>query len=122
LLVVRKADLPGATESAEIARAGYSIDRPFALTVHRNCSAKTDAPQPGALLHRCDSMPGDSGSPILLLKKANDGTIESSNIVGIHVTTVQSFESGVGYTARGSSGASASVFEEAATSALRTQR
>ncbi len=53
-LVVRHANLPGPTEAAQVARAGYSRDRPFLLTVHRGCSAKTDTPQPGMLLHQCE--------------------------------------------------------------------
>src|SRR5262245_15437413 len=65
---IRRADLPNAGEPGEIARAGYSRDRPFLLSIHRGCSVQTDVPRAGALLHQCDSMPGDSGSPILLLK------------------------------------------------------
>jgi hypothetical protein len=34
---IRNADLPAAGEAAEIARAGYSQDRPFALSIHRGC-------------------------------------------------------------------------------------
>jgi hypothetical protein len=93
--------------------AGFATDPAFDFAVEKRPRYAGSAAAP---------LRFDSGSPILLLKKANDGTIESANIVGIHVTTVQSFESGVGYTARGASGASASVFEEAATSALGTQR
>ena len=36
-------------------------------------------------------MPGDSGSPILLLKG------EDANVIGIHTAVQQSFEPGVGY-------------------------
>src|SRR5262245_13521563 len=103
---IRRADLPSKTEPGEIARAGYSADRPFLLSIHRGCSAKTDMPQPGYLAHQCDSMPGDSGSPVLLLNG------ESASVVGIHTATEQSFEVGVGYRARGALGVSASAFEE----------
>jgi protease YdgD len=105
-------DLPHGSDGGEIARAGYSVDRPFLLSIHRGCSAKTDLPQRGDLASQCDSMPGDSGSPILLL----DG--DSATIVGIHTVAVQSFESGVGYTARGARGVSASAFEKAAADAV----
>jgi protease YdgD len=105
-------DLPNGSDGGEIARAGYSADRPFLLSIHRGCSVKTDVPQPGGLVNQCDSMPGDSGSPILLLRGDN------ATIVGIHTVVVQSFESGVGYTARGARGVSASAFEKAAADAV----
>lgn len=108
----RARELPNASETGEIARAGYSSDRPFLLSIHRGCTVKTDAPQPGDLANHCDSMPGDSGSPILLLKG------DSATIVGIHTVVTQSFESGVGYTARGARGVSASAFEKAAADAM----
>jgi protease YdgD len=101
---VRDATLPNAAEGGEIARAGYSLDRKFLLSIHRGCSVKTDAPRPGSLVHQCDSMPGDSGSPILLLKG------DTASIIGIHTVSMQKFESGVGYTARGATGVSASAF------------
>ena len=111
---IRNADLPKAGATHEIARAGYSQDRPFLLTVHRGCSVKTDVPKPGALLHRCDSMPGDSGSPILLLK---DG---AASVVGIHTAVEQGFERGVGYRPISALGVSASTF--AATAALALEK
>jgi protease YdgD len=111
---IRNAGLPGAAEPGEIARAGYSQDRPFLLSVHRACSVRMDVPQPGSLLHRCDSMPGDSGSPILLLKG------EDASVVGIHTAVGQSFEPGVGFRARSARGVSASAFAAAAASALAT--
>jgi protease YdgD len=83
LHVVRHADLPGAAEPGEIARAGYSQDRPFLLSAHRGCSVQTDTPQPGSLLHHCDAMPGDSGSPILLLKD------ETAGLIGIHTGLIR---------------------------------
>jgi hypothetical protein len=91
---IRNADLPSAAEPGEIARAGYSQDRPFLLSMHRGCSIKTDVPQPGSVLHQCDSMPGDSGSPILLLNG------EDVSVIGIHTGIVQSFEPGAGYRAK----------------------
>jgi len=109
---IRNGDLPSTAEPGEIARAGYSQDRPSLLSVHRGCSVKTDVPQPGSLLHQCDSMPGDSGSPILLLQS------EAATLVGIHTAIEQSFEPGVGYRPRSARGVSASAFEAAAASAV----
>jgi protease YdgD len=103
---IHHADLPNAAETGEIARAGYSSDRRFLLSVHRGCSVKTDEPLPGGLLHQCDSMPGDSGSPILLIKG------DAVNVIGIHSSTVQDFQPGVGYTTLASLGVSASAFED----------
>jgi hypothetical protein len=57
-------------------------------------------------------MPGDSGSPILLLKG------EDANVVGIHTAVEQSFEPGVGYLAKAARGVSASAFAAAAASAI----
>ena len=109
---IRRADLPNAGETGEVARAGYSADRPFLLSIHRGCRAKTDEPRPGFLLHQCDSMPGDSGSPVLLLKG------DSASIIGIHTVVEQSFEPGVGYRAMAGRGVAASAFEQAAAAAL----
>ena len=83
--IIGKADLPNAVEPGEVARAGYSQNRPFLLSVHRGCTVTTDVPQPGSLVHQCDSMPGDSGSPILLLNG------EDANVIGIHTAVEQSF-------------------------------
>lgn len=104
---IRNADLPAAGEAAEIARAGYSQDRPFALSIHRGCSAKTDAPRPGSLLHRCESRPGDSGSPILLLK-------DTVALIGIHTAIIRASQIGVGYSPGAGLGVSASAFQEPA--------
>ena len=110
-----RVDLPNAGETGEIARAGYSADRPFLLSIHRGCSAKIDVPRPQSLVHRCDSMPGDSGSPILLLQG------ETASVIGIHIVSMQDFEPGVGYTARGARGVSASAFEAAASDSTRAR-
>jgi protease YdgD len=119
LRVLARAELPGAGE--EIVRAGYSQDRPFLLTVHRGCSARTDMPQPGALQHQCDSMPGDSGSPILLIRSAESGDGAAIVVVGIHTVTEQTFQPGAGYTARAGRGVSASAFEVAVGTVLATK-
>ena len=102
---IHNADLGSSSEKGEIARAGYSSDRPFQLSVHRGCSARTDEPESGSLLHQCDSLSGDSGSPILLIKGA------SVSVIGVHSATVQNFEPGIGYRAIAALGVSASAFE-----------
>jgi len=107
-----QADLPDRGGQAEIALAGYGGDHPFILSVHRQCTASTDVPSAGSLTDTCDSMPGESGSPILLLEG------DKAWIIGIHTTIVSSFESGVGYRALGGRGVSASMFEAAARAAL----
>jgi protease YdgD len=107
-----QADLPDRSGQAEIALAGYGGDRPFILSVHRQCTASTDVPSAGSLTDTCDSMPGESGSPILLLEG------DKAWIIGIHTTIVSSFKSGVGYRALTGQGVSASMFETAARAAL----
>jgi protease YdgD len=55
--------------AGEIARAGYSADRRYLLSVHRGCAASLGTG--GTMLNRCDARPGDSGSPLLLLRGAD---------------------------------------------------
>ena len=101
---IRGADLPSAAEPGEIARAGYSEDRPFALSIHRVCSAQTDFPQRDALRHQCDSMSGDSGSPIFLLNE------KDANLVGIATASVTDLEPGTGRRTLTTFGVSATAF------------
>jgi protease YdgD len=105
-----QANLPG--NAGEIALAGYGGDRAFSLSVHRGCTAQTDAPAAGLLLHTCDSMPGESGSPVLLLEG------DKAWLVGIHAAVSSDFTPQVGYRALAGHGASASMFEQAARAAL----
>lgn len=107
-----QADLPNRGEQEEIALAGYGGDHPFILSVHRGCAVNTDVPLAGSLTDTCDSMPGESGSPLLLLEG------DKAWIVGIHTSIVSSFQSGVGYRALSGRGVSASMFERAARAAL----
>jgi protease YdgD len=108
-----QADLPDRNTQDEIALAGYGSDHPFVLSVHRGCTAITDAPSAGSLTHTCDSMPGESGSAILLLEG------EKAWIIGIHSTIFASFESRVGYRAVEGRGVSASMFEAPVRAALK---
>jgi hypothetical protein len=57
-------------------------------------------------------MPGESGSPVLLL----DG--DKAWLVGIHTAVASDFTPQVGYRARSGHGVAASMFEQAARSAL----
>jgi len=53
-----------------ITQAGYPEDHLNSLYGHQGCKI-TGWAQKGVLSHRCDTLPGDSGSPLLL--KTNDG-------------------------------------------------
>jgi protease YdgD len=109
---IRRADLPNAAEPGEIARAGYSKDRPFSLSIHRGCSAKTDLPQRDAIRHQCGSMPGDSGSPILLFNE------NGASIVGIATSVLTGYEPGIGQRTVGALGVSATAFASAVGAAI----
>jgi protease YdgD len=101
---IEQSDLPSEAEPGEVARAGYSQDRPFALSVHRGCTARTDAPAADLVVHRCDSMAGDSGSPILLLQQ------DTAYLFGIHTVIQTSFEAGKGFRTLAAFGVSANAF------------
>ena len=110
--VTPAAKLPEDTGNGEIALAGYGRDHAFVLSVHKGCRARTDAPAAGLLLHTCDSMPGESGSPVLLF----DG--DKAWLVGIQTAISSDFAPQVGYRATAGHGVAASMFEEAARAAL----
>jgi protease YdgD len=67
------ANLPRSGGEEEIVLPGYGADRPFLLSVSRGCSVTTDVPErgTGSLIHTCDTLKGNSGSPILLLHHGN---------------------------------------------------
>jgi protease YdgD len=52
-------------EGRKVTQAGYPEDHLDDLYVHQDCLV-TGWAQPGVLSHRCDTLPGDSGSPLLL--------------------------------------------------------
>lgn len=47
-----------------VTQAGYAIDSPRTLKAHADCRA-TGLRSDGRLTHHCDTLPGDSGSPLL---------------------------------------------------------
>jgi protease YdgD len=105
---VENAELPATGKGGEIALAGYAADHQYVLSVHKGCDARIDAPGRGVITHMCDSAPGESGAPILLLR---DG---GAVLIGIHSANTQRFESQVGYQAVVGRGVSAAEFESAA--------
>jgi protease YdgD len=104
--------LPDAASPGEIALAGYGGDRAFVLSAHKGCTAQIDAPAAGLVLHTCDSMPGESGSPLLLL----DG--DKTWLVGIHSAVASDFTPQAGHRTLAGYGVAASMFEEAARAAV----
>jgi protease YdgD len=48
-----------------VTQAGYPVDHLDTLYMHQNCQI-TGWAQPTVLSHRCDTLPGDSGSPLML--------------------------------------------------------
>jgi V8-like Glu-specific endopeptidase len=49
----------------QVSQAGYPLDQLDTLLAHLHCPVVKINPQ-GMLEHRCDTLPGDSGSPLLL--------------------------------------------------------
>jgi protease YdgD len=102
---IENAELPANGSGGEIALAGYGSDHQYVLSVHEGCDAKIDVPQPGIITHTCDSAPGESGAPILLLRNG------AAAVIGIHSANSQRFESQVGYQATAGHGVSAAEFK-----------
>jgi protease YdgD len=110
---VENAEFAEAATGEQVALAGYGIDHQYVLSVHKGCAAKIDWPDAGSITHMCDSAPGESGGPILLLR---DG---DAALIGIHSANAQRFQSPLGYQAIAGRGASASGFEKAAGASQR---
>lgn len=64
-------------------QAGYSKDKKQELTAHINCPFEGFATGLPLAVHRCDAVPGDSGSPIFYFE---DGL---PVLVAVHVATTQ---------------------------------
>lgn len=111
--VIERSELPAIGNAGELALAGYAADRPYVLSVHRGCTATIDPSEPGVITHMCDSAPGESGGPLLLLR---DG---GAVVIGLHSANTQQFESQVGYQALVGRGVSAAQFEATARSVQR---
>jgi protease YdgD len=94
----------------EIARAGYSADRRYLLSVHRGCAAALG--QGGTMLNRCDALPGDSGSPLLLLRG------DEAFIIGLSTGAQHMKRADTGYVAVTGLGPAATAFEAAVAKAL----
>jgi protease YdgD len=74
-------DLTKAAPNQMMVRAGYGRDHAHRLWMHKGC-AIAEVSQ-GLILHDCDSMPGDSGSPLLLFGRG------APTLIGIHVAVIQ---------------------------------
>jgi len=100
--------LPRSGGREVVAAAGYGVDRQFMLSVDRGCSATVGAPAPDLITHECDTMPGESGGPLLLLQDNN------ASLIGIVSGSSQRFQPQIGYRAIKGIGVSASAFAPAA--------
>jgi protease YdgD len=96
--------------SGEIARAGYSADRRYLLSVHRGCAAALG--KGGTMVNRCDQRPGDSGSPLLLLRG------EDAFVIGLSTGAAHVKRPQAGYIAVAGLGPSATAFIAAVKQAL----
>ncbi|MGI9211281.1 MAG: trypsin-like serine peptidase, partial [Methylococcaceae bacterium] len=70
-LKVRTLPLTFTGGQSHLLRAGYSVDRPFLLSLHEGCQLRERLAEDRILLTDCDSTYGDSGSP-LLVKEGSD--------------------------------------------------
>lgn len=55
-------------QQMRVTLAGYPADHPDQLWVHTDCLS-TQLTRAGTLAHRCNSLPGNSGSPLLILHR-----------------------------------------------------
>lgn len=65
-----------------LTQAGYSGDRAHLLTIHKGCGVTSVSNSRDILYHNCDTVPGDSGSPIFRVTKGQH------RLVGMHVSTI----------------------------------
>ncbi len=57
---------PGIGDDGRLMRAGYGRDRPHLLSLHDGCAVVDRAAGGAVLVHTCDAVQGDSGSPLLI--------------------------------------------------------
>jgi protease YdgD len=107
---VAASDLAAELGSGEIARAGYSADRPYLLSLHRGCAAALG--EHGTMLNRCDARPGDSGSPLLLLQG------EEAFVIGLSTGAAHMKQADARYVALAGLGPAAASFADALRRAL----
>lgn len=69
------------TPVREYIQAGYSKDKPHILTVDEGCTVEDSSRRASLLLHHCDAVSGDSGSPILGI------TDDALVVLGVHIAT-----------------------------------
>lgn len=74
--------LASAGRPGRLAQAGYSQDRQHILTLDDRCVVLGQANNGAVVIHDCDAIKGDSGSPLLLL--GPDGP----SILALHVATI----------------------------------
>ncbi len=65
-----------------IVQAGFSKDRPYILTVDEHCQIQGKASDNELLVHDCDAIKGDSGSPLMLHDDSG------FSVVAIHSATL----------------------------------
>lgn len=73
-----------ALEDGTMLQAGYSSDRPHLLSVHEDCDLVGVTGGVPLLLHQCDAIEGDSGSPLLIRRGGQYG------VIGLHIARVVS--------------------------------
>lgn len=73
-----------AMDGGSMLQAGYSADRPHILSVHEGCDLVGVTGGVPLLLHECDAIEGDSGSPLILRRGDRYG------IIGLHIARVVS--------------------------------
>lgn len=71
-------------DDGRMLQAGYSRDRPHILSVHEDCDLVGVTGGVPLLLHQCDAVEGDSGSPLLLFRDGRYG------VIGLHIARVVS--------------------------------
>ena len=69
------------TQVREYLQAGYSRDKPHILTLDEGCEVDDRPRADRLLLHKCDTVSGDSGSPILGI--SGDELV----VLGVHIAT-----------------------------------
>lgn len=72
-----------------VTQAGYSRDKKHILTVHEGCHLGRYRKSSGLVDHDCDTVSGDSGSPILSFRD------NKPTVIAIHVATAGAGKSGI---------------------------